>query len=266
VGPATGGTTTGGSGGAAATGGKGGGIATSGGGSGVNGGSSGACPADATFCSGFEDTTLPTGAVYKINGDPATPWTKDFVVDTAVFHAGKSSLRVKANNDSGASGSAYKMLAVPAPSGAFWTRFWFRSDVDMGAHDHNSFAMAAVNNEAQKEMSIELAEDVGMAFNSNDVVRWPDGYGRPAGGGAEKPYVLAKMTWFCVEASFDGTKRVQQLFVNGAQLINATDFPAAALALKFFKFGYYAVHSTNRQMWYDDVAVAPTRIGGCPTS
>ena len=222
----------------------------------------GACPADATFCAGFEDTNLPTGAVYKLNGDPATPWTKDFVVDTTVFHGGKSSLRVKANNDSTGSSSSYKMLAVPATRGAFWARFWIRSDVDMGGHSHNSFAMGAIDNEAKKEGAIEFAEDVGIAFNASDVVRWPDGYGRPTGGG-ENPYTLAKATWFCVEISYDGAKRVQQLFVNNKQLINATDFPAAALDIAFFKFGYFAVNGTARQVWYDDVAVAPTRIGGC---
>ena len=156
-------------------------------------------------------------------------------------------------------------MAVPAPKGAFWARFWFRSDIDMGVHSHNSFAMGAINDEAQKEGSIEFAEDVGIAFNASDSVRWPDGYGRPAGGGAENPYTLTKMTWFCVELSYDGTNRVQQLFINNKQLINATDFPSAALAVSFFKFGYFAVNGTARQMWYDDVAVAPARIGGCPT-
>jgi hypothetical protein len=34
-------------------------------------------------------------------------------------------------------------------------------------------------------------------------------------------------------------------------------------AIKIFKFGFQNFHGPNRVMWYDDVAVAPTRIGGC---
>ena len=61
-----------------------------------------------------------------------------------------------------------------------------------------------------------------------------------------------------------GTNRVQQLYVNGAQLINAANYPAASLAFRFFKFGFMQLSGPDRLMWYDDVAVAPTRVGGCP--
>src|SRR5882724_6222531 len=67
------------------------------------------CPTDATFCSGFEETTLPSGAVYKVNAAPGD-WTRDFELDSAVFHAGKAALRVKAGSEAGTSGSAYQML------------------------------------------------------------------------------------------------------------------------------------------------------------
>ncbi len=73
------------------------------------------------------------------------------------------------------------------------------------------------------------------------------------------------MTWECVEISYNGTGREQQLFINNVQLIDATGYPGATEALTYFKFGFDAYHGPARQVWYDDVAVAPTRIGGCPT-
>jgi hypothetical protein len=152
---------------------------------------------------------------------------------------------------------------VPATQGAFWARFWVRSEVDMGGLKHNTFAMACPNDMPDKSNCAEFVEDVGIAFNTNDDVRWPDGYGRPMGGGAERPYILAKNTWHCVEISFDGTNRVQQVYLNGAQLINATSYPTAALTVSRFKFGFAGWNGPDRVMWYDDVAVAPTRIGGC---
>ncbi len=78
------------------------------------------------------------------------------------------------------------------------------------------------------------------------------------------PYSLPANTWHCIEISFNGTGQVQQLFVAGAQLINATSYPSgAARSFTFFKFGFNRLHGPMRAIWYDDVAVAPTRVGGC---
>ncbi|MEO8214990.1 MAG: hypothetical protein ABI560_17455 [Myxococcales bacterium] len=255
-GVASGGSGTG-AGGATATGGTAsgtGGLGTGTGGS--NGGSTGACPANATFCSGFEEASLPSGAVYKLNGDPATPWTHDFEVDATVKHAGNSSLRVRTNSE--ASG-AYKMLAVSAPGSAFWVRFYLRSDVDLGAGDHNVYAMAAGSSDPNDSNNVEFAEDVGIAFNSHDAVQWPSGFGRLSTGGT-KPFTLPKDMWHCIELSFDGQAKVQKLYVNGTEQINASDYPKTAMTFAVFKFGYNALHGTVRKTWYDDVAVAAQRI------
>lgn len=247
--------TTGGSAGAAMGGSAGAGVA------GAPAGGAAACPADATFCSGFEVTTLPTGAVYKVNAAPGE-WTRDFEVDTTVFHGGKSALRVKSGSETGTSGSAYRMLAVPAPSGAFWVRFYIQqTELDLGGNDHNVFASGAASDEPNAA-SIEFAEDVGIAFNTSDAVRWPMDYGRLTSGGT-KPYTLPKGMWHCIEISFDAQAREQQLFINGMQQIDAKDYPAASAVsggLKNFKFGFNQLHGPARKVWYDDVAVAPTRI------
>jgi hypothetical protein len=246
-------------GGAAGAAGRGGQGGSTGGAAGAGGGGPPTCPANATFCSGFEAAGLPAGAIYMANAAPGT-WDRDFAVDTSVRNSGSSSLRVKSGAET-TSGSMYKMLAVPATMNAFWVRFFVRSDMPMGG-EHNAFAVASVNDTPNDSMGVEFAEDVGIAFNASDVVRWPTGYGRLTSGGTN-PYMLPANTWHCVEISFDGTNRVQQLFINGAQLINATDYPSATRAFRFFKFGFNSLHGPNRQTWYDDLAVAPTRIGGC---
>jgi len=243
------------------------GSAGRGGGSGTTGvagaGGPATCPSNATFCSGFETAGLPAGAIYKLNGNPSTPFTADYAIDTTQKNSGSSSLKVKSGADAGTSGSAYKMLAVPAPMNTFWVRFFIRSDMPIGSPEHNAFAVASLTDEPNDGMGVEFAEDVGIAFNASDDVRWPTGYGRLTSGGT-MPYSLPANMWHCVEISFDGTARVQQLFVNGMQLINATTYPSATRAFKNFKFGFNSLHGPNRNMWYDDVAVAPTRVGGCP--
>lgn len=258
---------TSGSGGSLATGGSGGSTTGGAGGSGTSGaggsggsGSGVACPADKTFCADFEANALPAGAVYKVNAAPGE-WTRDYAVDTTVFRGGKSSLKVKASSDAGSSGSMYRMLAVPAPTGKFWVRFYIRQeDADIGAVDHNAFVVASDTDEPNSSVSIEMAEDVGLSFNTSDAVRWPMGFGRVDGN--PKPFTLAKATWHCIEISYDSETRAQKLYVNGTLQIDATDYPmSVANPLKFFKFGFNGFHGPARAVWYDDVAVGPTRAG-----
>lgn len=228
-----------------------GGAEGSGGGSSVQ-----ACPSDAVFCSGFDDAELPEGAVFKLNGDPATPWTQYFEVDTSVMNSGASSLRVKSVTESS---GAYKMLAVPSGGATFWARFYLRSDAPLGELDHNVFAQASGSDEPNDGTSVEFAEDVGLAFNSSDSVRWPEDYGRI--GGDTNPYTLAPDAWYCVELFFDGAAQQQMLYIDGELLIDAMAFPDATKAFTVLKFGYNALHGTSRTTWYDDVAVGPTRPG-----
>ena len=199
------------------------------------------------------------GAVYKYNAAPGE-WSRDFAVDTTVFHSGKSALRVKSDAEGGLSG-AYRMLAVPTPATAFWVRFYMQqTDLDIGGNDHNVFASAAVADDPNAA-SIELAEDVGVAFNTSDDVRWPANFGRLTGGGT-KPFTLPKGMWHCIEISFDAVGREQKLFINGMPQIDAMDYPKAGAvsSVKNFKFGFNQLHGPSRKVWYDDVVVAPSRI------
>ena len=244
-----------------------------GGAGGQTGGGSGgstavACPADATFCSGFEQAGMPAGTTYKVNAAPGD-WTRDFAQDTTMHNSGAASLRVKPGTEAGTSGSAYKMLAAPAPSGKFWVRFYVRSDRDLGEVDpaspgdglHNAFTEAAGSDDPNEAVNLEFAQDAGIAFNSHDDVRWPVGFGRLSSGIVA--YTLPKDTWHCIEISFDSQTRTQMLFVNGVQKINATDYPMAGQITKpfsTFRFGYMQFHGQPRTMWYDDVAVGPNRL------
>ncbi|MBC8132063.1 MAG: hypothetical protein H7X95_03705 [Deltaproteobacteria bacterium] len=249
-GGATGGATT-----STGGGGPGGSMGATGGGGG-NGGMAPACPANATFCSSFEGgATLPPGAVYKVNAAPGD-WSRDFALDSTVSKSGRTSLRIKNSADAGTSGSAYRMLAVPAPMAVFWVRFYIQSDIPLGGQ-HNPFAAASGSDNPNDPVIMEFAEDVGIAFNYRDSVVRPDGYS------FTNPFILPKDTWHCVEVSFDSQTRNQKLFINNVPLINVTNFPAVSLAstpFQVFKFGFNELHGPARKLWYDDVVVAPQRI------
>ncbi len=276
--PGAGGTTTGTGGSNASTGGTtGSGGSHSGGQGGVNagtggsvtgtggaaGGGSGNCPSGATFCSGFETNALPMGAVYMVNAAPGD-WSRDFAVDSSQKSSGNSSLLVKNATATGSSGSAYRMLAVPVPAGPFWVRFYVQSDLPMGGMDHNAFAGPSDSTSPNGVLDA-FCEDVGIAFNTTDSdVTWPTSYGRLSGGGT-KLYTIPAMTWKCIELSYDLSTRHQQLYVDGTLLIDAANYPPtgsySGSSFAAFKFGFESFHGPARQIWYDDVVVAPTRIG-----
>lgn len=198
--------------------------------------------------------------MFKLNGDPATPWTALFEVDSSVHFAGNSSLRVRKNSEPNAS-TMYKMLAVPTGGADFWVRFYLRSDVELGQEGHNAYAIASVSDDPNDATKVEFADDVGLSFNASDTVRWPEGYGRLADGGT-RPYSLPANEWHCIELHFDGAGRTQSLYVEGEELIVASEYPSSAISFGTFKFGYLGYHNeADRAVWYDDVAVAPTRIG-----
>ena len=80
--------------------------------------------------------------------------------------------------------------------------------------------------------------------------------------------MLPKNTWYCIEVFYDGANRAQQLYIDNKLLIDAQLPPPGTTpmpAIKFFKFGFRSLNGPNRTMWYDDVVVAPSRVGGCPT-
>ncbi|MGC4092524.1 MAG: hypothetical protein QM756_32530 [Polyangiaceae bacterium] len=237
-----------------------GGSSSAGSGGAQGGSTAGGCPNDASFCTSFENAALPTGAVFKLNGDPATPWTAYFELDSSISKTGRTSLRVKAMSENS---GGYKMLAVPSGGSKFWVRAYIRSDKDLGDEKHNAFMQAGSNDSPDDKPHIEFAEDVGIAWNANDVVRWPTGYGRLTSG-ATMPYTLAKDTWHCVELSFDGQGRVYKVYVNGTELISTTDFPASTITFTHFKFGYNALNNGERKTWYDDIVVAPNRVNCLP--
>lgn len=225
--------------------------------SGSGGGSAtGQCPADATFCSGFEESAIPAGATYH-PGYQAKDWANYIAFDGAVTHAGTHALKVKP----GAGGYDWRMLGVPAPGPTFWVRLYMRSDVDIGQAEHNAYFQAMTGDgEPNTGDNVEVAEQYcQVVLNLHDDVVLSKGGSTACGSGG---VLLPKNTWHCMEAYFDGTKGVVQVYANGNTIIDKAGW--TKLTYKTFSFGFLSFHGPARTMWYDDVAVAPERIGCGP--
>ncbi len=255
---------TGGTGGAVATGGAvstGGAVATGGetatGGAGTGGTTEpGACPTDAWFCTGFEDATLPPAGAsyqpaYKVQSGE---WSTHMALQTAVVGSKTQALEVKQTNE------FWAMLAVPVQAPTFWARLYVRSTEDLGQTDHNAFFMAMTGDGDQNGGdNVEIAEQYcQVVLNLHDDVVTSIG-GTPACGTGHAP--LAKDTWHCMEAYFDGPNGAVQVYSDNEKIIDKAGL--TTLDFKTFSFGFVKFHGPDRTMYYDDVAVGPTRIG-CP--
>ncbi|WP_437602427.1 hypothetical protein WMF28_12485 [Sorangium sp. So ce590] len=232
-----------GSGGAASTSTSGGGTPT------------GACPPNATFCSGFEDAGLPEGATYRPSYQ-ADQAANNMVIDTATFRAGASSLHVKP----GGSGYDWRMLSVETPGPTFWVRLYMRSSVDIGQSGHNAYFQAMTGDgEPNAGDNVEIAEQFcQILLNQRDDLVLSEGATAMCGSGTKLP----KDTWHCMEAYFDGPQGNVQVYANGDKIIDKTGWKK--FDFKTFSFGYLGFHGPARSMWYDDVAVASERIGCAP--
>jgi hypothetical protein len=217
---------------------------------GAGGASAGSCPSGAIFCADFEEASgPPTGATLAIP-DESGPFEMFFKLDTTSPFAGKQSLKLTSTGP-----FHFQMLAVPVPT-SFWVRLYIKSDQDIGQDGHNAFFNAMTNaNYHTSTTTVEVAEQFGcVLLNKSDTLF-------PPGNTCTTNKALAKDVWHCMEAQFDGTTGNVQVFADKTQILNAEGFAKATFTS--FDFGYGAYHEPGRSVWYDDIAIATTRVG-CP--
>lgn len=251
-----GGTTTGS--GGSTTGGTGGAGGTA---AGTGGATAGACPSNAIFCSGFEDAALPTNATYISSNDNNDP-TKGLVFDKMMFHAGAQSLKFLP-----LTAYAQRQVSVPAAQ-TFWFRAYLRTDVDIGGAAgsmHNVF-FEAMYSSGQQDKGVEIVEeDCELGANINDSRYGSNGTTNQPGCPTTSPLgtTLSANMWHCIEGFFDGTQGNFQVFADSTMVINQTGIAGAKQPFSALRFGYREYHPHDRTVWYDDLVVAPTRVG-CP--
>jgi hypothetical protein len=252
---------TGGSTGAGGTTSGSGGATTGAGGtvSGTGGAAAGGCPANAIFCSGFEDAALPANATYLSSNDNNDP-TKGLVFDKTTFHTGLQSLKFLP-----LTAYAQREVSVPAAP-TFWFRAYLRTDVDIGGPAgsmHNVF-FEAMYSSGQQDKGVEIVEeDCELGANINDSRYGSNGTTNQPGCPTAAPLgtTLPANMWHCIEGFFDGTQGNFQLFANGTMVINQSGIAGAKQTFSALRFGYREYHAHDRTVWYDDVVVAPTRVG-----
>ena len=208
-----------------------------------------ACPPDASFCSGFEAAELPAGARFESN-PPA-----ELLFDRTIVRSGSQSVVFPRRGP----GFGVRLLVVPIPGPSYWVRLFMRTDSVFGDPSHDSvFIASTTEGDNNSESGVEFSEQGDQVLlNSDDVLFAQGGPGFPSRPGPQLP----AHTWLCMEAFFDGAAGDVQIFADGAELIRAAGFKR--VTHETFRFGYLQFNDP-RTIWFDDVVVAPNRIGCTP--
>jgi len=208
------------------------------------------CPADAFFCSGFENG-FPDGTNNVLGG---TPFANAFVLDTAEKHSGAQSFLVPPTTER----FSYRVLAIPVTTQQFWARTFFRTDVAFGSsNDHESIIAVSTATETQDNNAegspgkrVELSEQFRyMLLNISDTT--------------PEPLVRTQLSaneWHCIEARYDGAAGQVEIFADGEQFIDQ-EGALVQLNIQTFRLGYMQFNGGPRSVWYDDVILSPNRVG-----
>lgn len=207
------------------------------------------CPADATFCSGFEGAGLPDGSTFVIGGDSS--FGDQFAIDTTVSRSGQQSFSIPGPSP----GFSYRALTVPAPGQDFWARLYVQVGTEFGDDNHDAL-FGASNGDQQSdhnnETLIELSEQFGyMLLNTDDCALECN---------TPSPQLqLAPGVWHCLEAHYDAANQHVEVFLEGERFIDSVR-PEYAFTYQTFRLGYMRFN-TERAVHYDDVVVARSQVG-----
>ena len=196
----------------------------------------------------MNSAALPSGTVFQPTGTQPQ-------FDTAVKHSGNQSIVFPA----GSTGFNVKEVVTPIPGNTFWARLFVQVSSTFGDNDHDSLFVASTaktTEDNNAEHGPELSEQGNqILLNADDALFNANGAGFPSNSTGP---TLSANTWHCVEAFYDGGSGDVQIFNDSQMVINAPGYKK--LTYSTFRFGYIQFN-TARTIHFDDVVVAPDRVG-----
>jgi hypothetical protein len=219
------------------------------------------------ICDGFEGQTgsTPAGAWAVSNRDCSGTGTAS--IDTSVARTGSRSLRI--NGGEGYCNHVFVKSSTPLSGTIWYARFYVRHTTALPTA-HVTFAAMRDANDGGKDLRMG-GQGTKLQWN-----RELDDQTLPAQSpnGLALSVVLPTNTWSCVEFMVNGGNGQMQTWLNGAdvpglhedgvptqdidqQWLNRTYRPS----LTDFRLGWESYGVGVDTLWYDDVAVATTRIG-----
>lgn len=189
------------------------------------------------------------------NGVPNSMYTPvtTVTVDTTRSHSGTHAVKIS-------SGGGF--FGVAPPAAAFYGRAWVYLGGSPGS-GHWAFIEGVGSGTQSAATQVRFGGNVGT-YDANVQTSGPEYeiQARADGGDVAPP----AGTWMCVEFYYG--QDVLQLWQDGTQILDITSTTvwqgAAAPSLPAYamiRFGYVAFGASQIDVWFDDVAIDPRRIG-----
>jgi hypothetical protein len=172
-----------------------------------------------------------------------------------------------------------QMLGVKTSVPTFWTRVYLRTEtvntsavtghdtfvagVDDGANG-GTLANAGDPNNGEQVRIGEHECQLELNRKSDDKEILSDAVGGVSNYVCSGGVTFSPATWYCVETLYDGPNSTVRVFVDGAEVtaLHVTNWGPHMYDM--FKFGFENYSGTSRNLWYDDIAIAPQQIGCFP--
>lgn len=223
----------------------------------------------AAFCDGFEDQagTVPAGA-WAVTY-PDCQGTGTAAIDSTVAHTGRRSVRI-----TGTAGYCNHVFVratrdLTGAGAVRYGRFWVRHTTALPAQ-HVTFLAMRDANDGGRDLRMGGQNGALQWNRASDDATLPEQ--SPAGVALSVP--LATGRWTCVEFGIDGPRGHLQTWVDGAAVagLQADGTPTHDVdgqwtrstwrpALTDLRLGWESYGEGADTLWFDDVAVATTRLG-----
>lgn len=227
---------------------------------------------DYPLCEDFEDaaTQGPPDATRWQVVSPNCSGTGAVAVDDAQAHSGSKSLRVDGKSGYCNHVFVVNTAAVGMLGNAFFGRFFIRPETAQG-DGHTTF-MTLHDSVENKDLRMGGQSKILMWNRESDDATLPAL--SPIGIGMSS--VLQPNEWRCVEFQVDGSAGTIRTWLNGVEVaglvVDGTPTPDVDQAwinqkpgwkpnFVDFKLGWEDYAGQNMTLWFDDVALAKTRIG-----
>lgn len=181
-------------------------------------------------------------------------------VDATVAHGGTHSLKVTPGSNFS------QMLGVMTGTPTFWTRMYLRQDINTNTvTGHDTFVTATDSNgDPNMGAQIRVGEhscqlELNRASDDKEILS--DATNGTSNYTCAGGITFAPNTWYCLETFYDGPNSTVRVFVNSTEVtaLHVTDW--GPFTYDMFKFGFENYGGTGRNLWYDDVVIAPTQVG-----
>jgi hypothetical protein len=256
-------------------------TSASGAGSGSGGGSSSASSSSSSgggavdckslpLCDDFESATAggPPGGKWSIVS-PNCSGTSTVAVDGSLAHSGTKSVKVTGKGGYCNHVFLSNQEAALAIGKVIFGRFFLRLSSPLG-DGHTTFMTMKDTADGGKDLRMGGQSKILMWNRESDDATMPS----LSPVGISMSLAPATDQWHCVEFMVDGNKGFMQTWVEGAEVVglHVDDMPTPDVDQQWlnkawkpnltdFKLGWESYAGQEMTLWFDDVALAATRIG-----